>query len=127
MGGVLDDRDAELEQRIEIGRLSGEVDRHDCLRPPGDCRGDQSGIDVEVALEHVDEDRRCAAVHDHVHRRRPGDRRRDHFVAGPDPKTDQREVERGRAGSQREHMLRLEVFRHPPLELGRARPGSQPA
>ena len=38
LGGVrrvLDDRDSELEQRIEVGRLPGEVDRQDRLRPLG--------------------------------------------------------------------------------------------
>ena len=36
-------------------------------------------------------------------------------------------MQRGRAGRDREHVLRLEVLAHPPLELGGARPGRQPA
>ena len=39
----------------------------------------------------------------------------------------QRELERCGAGGQCEHVLCLEVFRHPPLELARARPCRQPA
>ena len=31
--GVLDDGDAELQERVEVGRLAGEMDREDRLRP----------------------------------------------------------------------------------------------
>ena len=53
--------------------------------------------------------------------------RRDHLVAGPDPERDEREVERGGARRDREHVLRLEVVAHARLELGGARAGRQPA
>ena len=86
-----------------------------------------AGIDVQVVLAHVDEDGRRAGVDDHVRGRRPGDRRRDHLVAGPDAERDEREVQRGRARGDREHVLRLEVLGHPLLEQRGARPGRQPA
>src|SRR5262249_24116096 len=56
-----------------------------------------------------------------------GERRRDHLVARPDAEGDEREVERGGAGRDGEHVLRLQVKAHARLELGGARPGRQPA
>ena len=125
--GVLDHRDPELPDRIQVGRLPGEVDGHDRLRPLGHRRRDGRRVDVEVALAHVDEDGRRAGVDDHVRGRRPGDRRRDHLVAGLDPERDERQVHRRRAGRDREHVLRLEVLGHPLLEQRRLRAGRQPA
>ena len=125
---VLDHRDAELEQRVEVGRLAGEVHRQDRLRPRPDELAHVLRVDVQVALAHVGEDRRRAAwtitfaVAGHVIGRR------DHLVAGPDAEREQREVQRGGARGDGEHVLAPEVA--PPnalLELGRLRAGRQPA
>ncbi len=130
LGGVrrvLDHRDPELPDRVEVARLPGEVDRHDRLRPLRDGGCDGRRVDVQVALADVDEDRRRARVDDHVRGRRPGDRGRDHLVAGTDAERDEREVHRGGARRDGEHVLRLEVLGHPLLEQRRPRPGRQPA
>jgi hypothetical protein len=66
-------------------------------------------------------------VDDHVRGRGPRDGRRDHLVAGPDADREQREVQRGRTGRDREHILGLDVLGETPLELRGARPGRQPA
>ena len=79
--GVLDERDAEGEERVEVGGLAGEVDGEDRLRPVGDELGDAVGVDVQVGVAHVREDRRRAGVDDHVRGRGPRDGRRDHLVA----------------------------------------------
>ena len=84
-------------------------------------------IEVEVSVEHVREDRCRARVHDHVRGRRPGDRGRDHLVTGPDSEGDERQVQRGGSGRDRQHVLGLEVLREAALELGGPRPGRQPA
>ena len=84
-------------------------------------------IDVEITLADVREHGPRAGVHDDVGGRRPGDRRRDHLVAGPDAERDQRHVERRRAGRDRERVLRADILGEPPLELRRPRPGRQPA
>src|SRR5204862_2395835 len=68
-----------------------------------------------------------AAVDDDVRRRRPRQRRRDHLVAGTDADGDQREVDRGGPGREREHVARLEVLRRTALELGGARAARKPA
>ncbi len=54
----------------------------------------------------VAEDRAGAAVLDHVRRRGPGGRRRDHLVAGSDAERDEREVHRGRAGGDGDRRAR---------------------
>ena len=46
---------------------------------------------------------------------------------GPDADGEQREMERGGAGRDGEHVLGLDVLGEAPLELGRARAGRQPA
>ena len=66
-----------------------------------------SGSMLRSLVADVDEDGRRARVHDHVRGRRPGDRRRDHLVARPDAERDEREVHRGGAGGDREHVLGL--------------------
>ena len=90
-------------------------------------RLDQLWIDVQVALSHVDEDRRRARVDDHVRRRRPGDRRGDDLVSLSDSERDEREVHRRGAGGDREDVLRVEVLGHPLLEQSCTRPRRQPA
>jgi hypothetical protein len=115
------------EQRVEIGRLAREVDGNDRLRLVGDELGDVVGVDVQVGVADVRENGRGAGVNDHVRSRGPGDRSRDHLVARPDADREEREVERGSPGRDREHVLGLNVFGEAPLELGRPWTGRQPA
>ncbi len=125
---VLDERQAELAQRIEVGRLPVEIDRDDRLGPLVDERTHVLGIDVQRVVADVGEDGRRAAVDDHVGGRRPGDRAGDHLVAGPDPERDEREVAAAAVQDETASTwLRLEVVAHPRLELGRPRPRRQPA
>ena len=85
------------------------------------------GVDVEVGVAHVGEDRGRARVDDHVRGRGPRDRARDHLVARLDADGEEREMERGGAGGDGEHVLGLDELGEAPLELGRLRPGGQPA
>jgi hypothetical protein len=127
MGRVLDDRHAERPERLELARLSGQVDGDDRLRPRSDRFRHLVRIDVEVRVSDIGEDRRRAAVDDHVRRRGPGDRAGDHLVAGPNPERDERQVQRRGSGGDSEHVLGFQVFAQAPLELRRAGPGGQPA
>ena len=86
MRGVFHDRHAECEQLVEIGRLAVEVDRHDRLRPLVHQLGHACRVDVERVGPDIGEHRGRAAVDDHVGRRRPGDRRRDHLVTRDRPR-----------------------------------------
>ncbi len=94
MRGVLDDREAERPERVEVARLAGEVDGEDRPRPLREEAGKELGIEVEVVVADVAEDGRRTGVLDHVRRGGPRDRRRDHLVAGPDAEGDEREVHR---------------------------------
>jgi hypothetical protein len=125
--GVLDDGNPEREDRVEVAGLSGEMHGQDRPRSLIDGLGDALRVDVEIVVAHVDEDGSCTGVHDHVRRRRPCDRRRDHLVAGADLERDEREVQRRSSRSKREHVLRFDVVRHSAFELGGARSARQPA
>ena len=130
LGGVrriLDDRQAERRERVEVGGLTVEVDRDDRLRPLADERPHLLGIDVQRLVEHVREDGRGATVDDDIRRRRPRERGGDHLVAGTDAERDERQVERRGARRDREDVLRLEIVAHPRLELCGARARRQPA
>ena len=48
--GVLDDREPERPERVEVARLAGEVDGQDRLRPLGHELGDARRIDVQVVV-----------------------------------------------------------------------------
>ena len=124
---VLDERQAERRKLVEVGGLAVEIDGDDRLRALVDELAHAGRIDVERVVANVGEDGRRATVDDHVRRRGPGDRRRDHLVAGPDTERDERQVERRGARGDGEHVLCLEVVAHAGLELGRARSRRQPA
>jgi hypothetical protein len=125
--GILDDRDAERPQRLEVGGLAGQMNRNDRLGSRRHETRDVIRIDVQVALAHVGEHRRRARVHHDVRRRGPRDRRRDHLVAGPDAQREEREMQRGRPRGDGEDMRGLQVLGEACLELGRARAGGEPA
>ena len=127
MSRILDYRETERVKRVEVGRLPGQVNGHDRFRPRSDEGGDVLGVDVQVAFTDVREDGCRSRVDNHVRRRRPGDRRRDHLVARPDADRERGKVESGRPGRDGERVLRSCVLGEALLELGRARPRRQPA
>ena len=124
---VLDDGQVERVQRVEVGGGAGEVHRHDRLRARAHQLGDALRIDRQVAGAHVGEDRRRARMDDHVRRGRPGDRRGDHLVAGPDAERDERQVQRRRAGGDGQCVLDAEVLLERGLELARLGAAGEPA
>jgi hypothetical protein len=127
MRGVLDDRQAERPQRVEIDGLAVQVDGQDCLCPRRDELDHALGVDVQVGVADVSEDGGRARVDDHVRRRRPRDRRRDHLVSGADPERDEREMHRRGPGRDGKGVRRADVVGEAALELLRPRAGGQPA
>ncbi len=127
VGRVLEHRNPVGEDLVQIGRLAGEMHGDDRLRPRGDRSRDQRGVDVQVVRLHVHEDRRGAAMDDDVRGRRPGDRGRDHLVAGADLRGEQRQMERSRPGREGHGVLRTDVFGEAPLEFSGTRTGGNPA
>ena len=91
---VLDDRDAEPGQRVEVGRTAEQMHRHDRPRPLGHLGGDVLGIDVQRDRVDVGEDRCRAGAHDRLGRRVERERGADHLVAGADLERVQDEHER---------------------------------
>ena len=82
------------QNRIHVGALAEQMDRHDGLGGRGDGRFDQRRIDVECGRIDVDEDRLAAQPR---HGRGRGKKRvagQDHFVAGPDVQRHQRQQDR---------------------------------
>ena len=124
---VLDHRQPELRDRVEVGRLAREVHGQDRLRARADERRHLLGIDVEIGVANVCEDRRCSGVDDDVRRRRPRDRRRDHLVSRSHAESDERQVHCGSSRGDGDGVLGADVFREAPLQLGRSRPRRQPA
>ena len=110
MGGVLDHGEVvaarEVPDRVEVGRHSGDVDRHDGRRPTeavDQCRVEASleVLDVEVERDRVDvaqHRRRAEVVHDLGG---GGERvgRHEHQVTGADAHGLQAQVQRRRRRS----------------------------
>ena len=126
--GVLDDRQPELDELVEVGRLAVEVDRHDRLRSlvdelarraPGSMfrLSSRTSAKTGVAPQWTITFAVDGQVIEVVITSSPG----------PDAERDQREVQGRRAGRHRQHVLRLEVVAHARLELGGAGAGRQPA
>ena len=69
------------------------MDRQDDLGAGRDGGLDLIGVHIEVFAD-IGENRRRAAKLDGVHRRHPGQRRRDHLVAGPHVERPQAQVKR---------------------------------
>ena len=112
---------------IELGGRAREMHRHDGLRPGRHGRSNRVGVDVQVGVEHVDEDGRCAGMDDDVRGRRPGDRRDDDLVTRADAEPDERQVQRGGAGGERDRVPGADVVGEALLELGGTRAAGQPA
>jgi hypothetical protein len=127
VGGILDDRDPRGDERVEVGWLAREIDGHDRLRPRRDRLDRELGVDVQVVLAHVDEDRPRAEVDGDVGRCRPRDRRRDDLVPLADPETGEREVQGGRSRREGEGVPRARQLGDSLLELRRPGTGREPA
>ena len=75
---------------VVIGRLAEKVDGDDARRPEvhpprgRDRKLEARRVEVEAVLDDVDEDRRRAEPRHHLGRRREGEARADHRVAGAD-------------------------------------------
>ena len=80
--------------RVEIGRLTIQVDGHDRPRARGDCRRGRRRIDVVRLGVGVDEDRLRTGGENGEDGCDEGVRHRDHFVAGPDAVGAERELDR---------------------------------
>jgi hypothetical protein len=88
LGGVLDDHQAvlfrDLQDRIHVGHLTVQVDRHDRLGARGDLGLDQGRIDVEGARVVVDQHHGRAAIGHRVAGGDVGEAGDDHLVARAD-------------------------------------------
>jgi hypothetical protein len=97
LAGVLDHRQLpaprDLEDRAHLGGLSRVVHRQQRPGARGDGGLDLPGVDVEV-VQHVDEHRARARLHDGPRGGDEGIGGRDHLVAGSHPERLQREKER---------------------------------
>jgi len=114
-------------QRGQVGRPPGEVHRDDDARAAGERPLDRGGVDVHGVPLAVDQHGARADVADGVRRRDEGHARDDDFVPGPDAERDQREVEPGGAGGDRQRVRDVEVAPELLLQAGDARAGADPA
>jgi hypothetical protein len=95
---ILDQHEAvpslQLEDRIEVDRMAGEVHDDDGPGARGDRCGELHRIDVEGLGIDVGQDRRGADMHRGIGRGGEGDGRGDDLVARADAVGDQGEMER---------------------------------
>jgi len=120
-GGVLDERDAvrhERRERVPVERPAEEVDGEHRLRPRREHRGQLRKVEVERPRIHVAEHRLRAAELDGVGRRRKRVGGNDDLVAGPDPKREHGEMERGGAGGDGDRVRHAAGRGDELLELG---------
>ena len=129
--GVFDHREVvaagQRQQRVQVGRLTEQMDRDDGLR----ARGDRVRrlVDVDRAGQRVDvNEHRCGAgVPDGRHRGDKGEGHSDHLVARPDTGGQQSQVEGTRARVDRDTMVGTAIGRELLFEGGHVRPESEPA
>ncbi len=121
-GGVLDHGDA---VRPDGGPDAVQVDRHPALvdrdhrpGPPGEQRFDGGGGEVAGGPVDLREHRHRTGVGDGVGGGDEGERGDDHLVPRTDARADQRQVQRGGAGGDRDGVLDAEVLGEGPLEGG---------
>jgi hypothetical protein len=99
---------ADVENRIEIGRLTVQVHEYDCGRPPAATHprlegfGEQCRIHVPGHRLAVDQHRSRAQVQDRVDARRERQRGHQHFVTRLNADGHQSQMEGSRAGAHRD-------------------------
>ena len=120
MRGVFNDSEAVLlrylQQGIHFARMAVQMNGEDgfwaitaiqlCARLIN-CFSYFSWIDVESAGLHIDEDRACAHLFNHVDARTKCHWGCQDRVAGTDPQADQRKMQGCRAGAQRQSCRRV--------------------
>ncbi len=100
LAGVLDDRQAELDQRAHVRQLPVEVHRHDEARALGDRSARRVDIHVQVGLGDVDRHGRPARLGDRLEGRDEGVGRHEHLVARLEAARDEGETERVQAARE---------------------------
>ena len=107
VGRVLDHRQPEREERVEVGGLAREVDRAGSpSSAPVTAAAAKSGSMFRSESRTSTKTGVAPRVDDDVGRRGPSDRRRDHLVAGPEAQADEGEVHGGRARGDGQRMAR---------------------
>ena len=120
-------RVADLADCAQIRREAGIMHRHHRARPVRDLLFDFSGVDEPRIRVDIRKHRRRADVQNRVRRGGKRQRRGNHLVAGADPLRQQRQMQRRRAGIDRDAVLRADIFRKLLLKLHRARALRPPA
>ncbi len=120
---VLDER--ERRELLDPAGPAEVMHRHDRLGARPD--GDPPGIDVHRQRVDVDEHRAQAGQRNDVGGRREGVRRDEHLVARLEVERQHRQVERRRAGRDRDRVAHLAARCQQPLELLDQRPHGQGA
>jgi len=116
----------EVEDRVHVGCLAGEVHRDDRLGPRRDGRTDLAAVDQVGARVAVDQDRPGA---DRAHRQGGGDigvRRQDHLVPWNDVECGQRQPERVQARADTDGMADADELGEGTLELADLRAEDEP-
>ena len=118
--GVFDDDEIvprrDRQHRLDVGRLSVQVDRHDGARARRDGGADRGRIDRVRLAVHVDEHGPGAGCRDRQHGRDERVRRGDDLVAGPDVERPQRQLDRIAAVADADCVADADVRREVALE-----------
>ena len=101
LAGVLDEREAERPEPPHVSELPVEMDGEDESRAVRDRRSRGIGVEVEVCLLDVSDDRNAAGLRHRLERRDEGHRRDDHLLPALEARRDQRDTQR------------VEAARHP--------------
>ena len=86
------------EDFIQVGRLAEKVHRDDGPGARRDTALDPGRVEVETVRAGIGEHRDCADTRDAARGGKEGERRANHFVAGPDAERQQRHQDGIRAG-----------------------------
>ena len=97
LAGVLDEREAERPEPPHVSELPVEMDREDESRAVRDRCSRGIGVEVEVCLLDVSDDRSAAGLRDRFERRDEGHRRDDYFLPALEARRDQRDTQRVQA------------------------------
>ena len=112
--------------RVHVGRRAGVVYRDDADRAGRDRGLELPFVDLECFTMNVDVHRRRASDLDHVHRRSPRHRRRDHLVTRLQAQRNQTDVLACGGRRERQGVRKARVGRKVLLELLRLRTGRDP-